>query len=102
MILWTEQGHELINLKVELLKALQHSFHAKDRALVKEFTKESEDQHLDEVMRLVYTFSTGSKQSSSFIYGLMLMQEVDFAVKIVAGSNADIQVHMNCIIEVLP
>lgn len=71
-----------MNLKVELLKDVQHSIHPKDRALVTEFTKESEDQHLDEVMRLVYTFSAGSKQSSSFIYGLMLMQEMDLLLRL--------------------
>jgi len=101
---WTEQqGQESFISRLEQLKDVQHSFHAKNRASAQQIVKEIEDQHIDEIMKSVHIFSAaGSKQSPNFAYWFTFMQGVDLLLRMLrAERDADFQLHLNCMVEVL-
>ncbi|KAF3842505.1 hypothetical protein F7725_024456 [Dissostichus mawsoni] len=93
-------GEELHRL--EQLKDVQHSFHAKNRASAQQIVKEIEDQYIDEIMKSVHIFSAaGSKQSPNFAYWFTFMQGVDLLLRMLrAERDADFQLHLNCMVEV--
>ncbi|KAF3859802.1 hypothetical protein F7725_000057 [Dissostichus mawsoni] len=63
---WTEQqGQESLISRLEQLKDVQHSFHAKNRASAQQIVKEIEDQHIDEIMKSVHIFSAAGKHFSN-------------------------------------
>lgn len=105
MMSWTQrQGLEPLTSRLERLKDVQHLFHAKDRTSTKQCINEIEDQHMDEVMKSVHLFSTtGSKQSATFAYWFTFMQGVHLLLRMLrAEMDADFELHLNCMVEVLP
>ena len=87
----------------QLLRDVQHAFHGNDKATAQQFIGEVETE-LHEIQKKIQKFTNeGVKQSATFGYWIMFLNGADLLLRILCSEReADFQLHLNCMCEVMP
>ncbi len=87
----------------QILRDVLHIFHGNDKATAQQLISEVETE-LPEIQKIIQMFiNEGVKQSATFGYWLMFLNGADLLLRILRSEReADFQLHLNCMCEVMP